>query len=352
MAGQFLDDFQGYGGDTNKMLNGKYAQVSAAALVQDPDPTVPVPFYVINGANGPVRRVLSSAQTTVGVAYRMWIPGLFGETCFFQLYDVNLFPHLFVTFDASGYIRVYRQDTAGRVQIAISATPIAVANQWAHWEFKAFIDAAAGTVEVRREGVNVCSAGPLRTASNLVGSAASVQNVVIFNQGGYGQPMAVGCYFKDFAIWDGSGARNNNFLGSRVVKRLRPNGDVVFPWTPSTGTTGYNRINANAPGDDASYIYAPDPAPAAALFSLEDLAANVTSVAFVQAEHRSRKTDGGDGNIQLGLKSGASTTLGADRPISTAYTYYSDIFDSDPNGGGAWSVAAVNALQFQINRTL
>jgi hypothetical protein len=352
MAGQFLDDFQGYGNNAALMLNGKYAEVNAAGLVQDPDPTVGVGIYALTGANGPVRRVLSAAQTTVGVAFRIWISQLLGETCMFQFYDVNVLPHIFITHDASGYVKAYRQDTAGRVLLGTSANPVIVANAWQHLEAKVFINAATGTVEVRREGVVVLTVGPVRTSTDLVGSAASIQNYVIFNRGGYGQPMANGYYVKDFAIWDGTGARNNNFLGSRVVKRLRPNGDVVFPWTPSTGVTGYNRVNVNAPTDDTSYIYAPDPAPAASRFTLEDLAVTVTSVAFVQAEHRSRKTDGGDGNIQLGLKSSATTGLGADRPITTAYTYYSDIFDSDPNGGGAWSVAAVNALEYQINRTL
>lgn len=352
MAGQFLDDYQGYGANTALMLNGKYAEVSAATLIQDPDPTVPAGTYCINGANGPVRRVLSAAQTTVGVAFRLWVSQIFGETCIIQLYDVNVLPHIFITHDASGYIKAYRQDNAGRVLLGTSANPVLVANQWAHWEIKVFINAATGTVEVRKEGVAVLTVGPLRTSTDIAGAAASIQNVVQFNRGGYAQPMANGLSYKDFCIWDGSGARNNNFLGSRVVKRLKPNADVAFNWAASTGVTGYNRINALAPLDDASYIYAIDPAPAASLFALEDLPINVTSVAFVVAEHRSRKTDGGDGNIQVGLKSAATTGLGTDKPISTAYTYYQDVFDSDPNGGGAWSVAAVNALQLQLNRTL
>jgi hypothetical protein len=351
MAGQFLDDFQGYGGNAALMLNGKYAEVSAAALVADPDPTVPVGTYALNGANGAVRRVLSSAQTTVGIAYRIWTPSLVGECVIFTVQDVNAATHCFVTFDASGYLKAYRWDNAGFVLLGTSATPVMVANAWQHMEAKFFIDAAAGTIAVRREGVAVLTVGPVRTSSDRAGLIATVQNVCIYKRDA-GIPLAVAYYVKDFCIWDGSGARNNNFLGSRVVKRLRPNGDVVFPWTPSTGVTGWNRINVNAPTDDASYIYAPDPAPAASLFTLEDLAITVTSVAFVQAEHRSRKTDGGDGNIQVGLKSAATTSLGADRPITTAYTYYSDIFDNDPNGGGAWSVAAVNALQLQLNRTL
>jgi hypothetical protein len=65
---------------------------------------------------------------------------------------------------------------------------------------------------------------------------------------------------------------------------------------------------------------------------------------------RSRKSDGGDGGLQVGLISGANTGLGANRQISSAYTYWWDIFDNDP-GGGAWSRPLVNALVLQLNRT-
>jgi len=350
MAGQFLDDFQGYGGNYALMLNGKYAEASGGSLIVDPDPTAGGAYCIRGTSFGMVRRVLSAPQTTVGLAARVWLLDLSAETTFFNFADAAVNLHIFITVDTSGYVKAYRYDTAGNVLIGTSANPVMVANAWQHMEAKVFLNVATGTVEVRREGVVVLNIGPLRTTSDRAGVTASVQNAGIYRF----PPNILGreYYIKDFAIWDGSGARNNNFLGSRVVKRLRPNGDVVFPWTASTGTTGYNRINSNAPTDDTSYIYAPDPAPAASVFSLEDLAINVTSVAFIQGEHRSRKTDGGDGNIQLGVKSGGSTGLGADRPITTAYTYYSDIFDSDPNGGGAWSVAAVNALQLQLNRTL
>jgi hypothetical protein len=113
---------------------------------------------------------------------------------------------------------------------------------------KLFINAATGTVEVRKEGVAVLTVGPLRTATDIVGSVGvdpkrrAIQSRRLRTTDGE-RALA----YKDFCIWDGSGARNNNFLGSRVVKRLKPNGDVVFPWTPSTGVTGYNRINALAP---------------------------------------------------------------------------------------------------------
>jgi hypothetical protein len=68
--------------------------------------------------------------------------------------------------------------------------------------------------------------------------------------------------------------------------------------------------------------------------------------------HRSRKTDGGDGNMQLGVISAAATGLGSNRPITTAYTYWYDIFDADPNGAAAWTRISFNAINLQLNRTV
>jgi hypothetical protein len=84
MAGQFLDDFQGYGGNAALMLNGKYAEVSTPLRLQDPDPTVAGSFLRHQRRQRSVRRVLSSAQTTVGIAYRIWIEQIFGESVHFH----------------------------------------------------------------------------------------------------------------------------------------------------------------------------------------------------------------------------------------------------------------------------
>lgn len=154
--------------------------------------------------------------------------------------------------------------------------------------------------------------------------------------------------------------------------------NVAAPGTPPGGATGWNVYVSTAAGTEtkqnggvpigiAAAWVEPNTGlvagaalpgantttfPAAYKCSLSDLPVTVTSVRGVMPIHRSRKTDGGDGNIQIGALSGAATGLGADRPITTAYTYWWDIFDADPNTAAAWSKASVNAMNLQINRTL
>lgn len=355
MSVDWMDNFNIYGtdaGNAARMLNGVYAE-AAGSLVVDPDPTAGGGL-VWKHNSGNLRKVLPAARTTVGVAQRVWYAQLPGAPNVAQVLwsanDVNNVVHCYMKIDPSGNLVVWRNDTGGvQVQIAITANPVIVANAWQHVESKLVLDAAAGSIEVRVLGITVINVSGIRTTSNVAGAVASCQNIVTFCDFNF---RTVGQYLKDLIIWNGTGTFNNNFMGSCAVMRAAPDGDVALNWTPSSGATGFNLINEVTPDDDVNYISAPFPAPAAYKCSLSDLPVTVTSVRAVMPIHRSRKTDAGDGNIQVGLISGASTGLGADRPITTAYTYWWDIFDADPNGGVAWSRAAFNALNLQLNRTL
>lgn len=363
MAINHMDNFSIYGsgaGGVARLLNGMYAQTDSVFLNADPDPiaaaagSVVCAFQTTTGGIGVLRKVLLAARTTVGVACRMWqnkLPvnsGISGRPATWR--DVNNLEHVFLDVDASGNIRAWRNDTAGNVQIAITANPVLIANAWQHIESKLVLDAVNGSIEVRVEGVPVINVSAIRTTSDRVGAIATCFNAGVGGRSGVDSLVAS---FKDIIIWDSTGAFNNDFMGSCQVYKCTPNADVALNWTPFPADgIGYDKINENPPDDDTRYISAPFPLPAAYKCALTDLPVTVTSVRGVMAVHRSRKTDGGDGNIQTGLISGASTGLGADRPITTAYTYWSDVFDADPNGGVAWSRLAVNALNMQLNRTL
>lgn len=359
MAINWMDNFNIYGTDGSRnarLLDGVYAETVRSQLIADPDPTAggsQVMEKFSGGLGGDLRKVLPNARTTVGVAGRIWLPTLpvaGGLTnapfpCVFS--DVNNTPHIGIQPDPSGNIRVWRYDNGATTQIAITANPVLTAGAWKHFEAKVKIDPAAGTVDIKIEGITVLSfAG--RTASNVPGAIASVQNVA--QRSGWDGPSL---YLKDYIIWDSTTGFNNDFMGSCQVLKIVPNADISLNWTPNPADgIGFDKINEITPDDDSRYIAAPFPAPAAYKCGLTDLPVTVTSVRGVMPIHRSRKIDGGDGNIQIGAISGASTGLGADRPITTAYTYWWDLFDTDPATAAAWTRVSVNAMNLQINRTL
>lgn len=353
MAIQWMDDFTCYGTDGGaaaRMLDGLYAQASGGLSV-DPDPNSAGNRVLnLSGDSTRIRKVLSAAQTTVGIASRIWLSSLPGsfKPIIAEFGDVSNNIHMNVQVNASGVLEVHRFDSGSDVLMGSSSTPVLTANAWRHIEIKVLFDVAVGTVEIRAEGVTVLNLTGVRTISNIGGYAATVQNVTMHQSSGLG---LVGFYVKDLILWDGTGGVNNNFMGSCQVLKLLPNGDTSLGWTPSSGTTGYNLINDATPDDDTNYISAPFPLPSASQFTLTDLPVNVSTVRGVQLMHRSKKTDGGDGNVQISAVSGANTGNGADRAITTAYTYSYDLFQLDPSGS-AWSRTLVNALQLKLNRTL
>ena len=206
-----------------------------------------------------------------------------------------------------------------------------------------FVDASGGTLEVRVEGIPVIEL----TGLNL-GSLPVAQVTPYTGESGSAERTYM---IKDYVVWDDTGSINNDFLGSVLVYNLSPTSDVALNWTPSTGSTGYEILD-NIPPVDSDYISAGDPPPSPYVAGLSDLPLDVTSVRALQTMVRAAKSDGGDGSLQVSLISNGTTGNGADRPITVAQTYWIDIFETDPDTTGAWTVSAVNAVDLQIDRTL
>jgi hypothetical protein len=347
MSMQWCDDFHTYGSVTAYMLNGLYAETTNAVLALDPDPLAPVD-YVLNqqggGGGGYTRKVLSAAQTTVGMGVRVWPAALpsAGEVPIFSFNDSANGTNVLITYTTTGQLKAYRGESV--TLLGSSTGPVIVANAYTHIEAKVFFSETVGTVEVRVNGVAKITLTNQDTVQNAIVSCSQVS----LRNG----PLQPSLYYKDFFVWDGSGTRNTNFLGMVSVYAITEASDVSLNWATSSGATGYNLIN-EAPPVDTGYISAgTGPIPAASVMSLTDLPVDVTSVKALMTIARARKTDGGDGSLQVALKSGASTDLGADNPLTTAFTYYYDFSEEDPATAAPWLRTAVNAANIQFNRTL
>jgi hypothetical protein len=69
----------------------------------------------------------------------------------------------------------------------------------------------------------------------------------------------------------------------------------------------------------------------------------------VQAVVYARKDDAGARTMKHGVKSSATSAYGSNISLSNTYAYYETRQETDPNGGGAWTVAAVNAAKLLAN---
>jgi len=246
----------------------------------------------------------------------------------------------------TGAIQAFRGNSGTGVLLGTTSGPVIVANAFNHIEYKVTISDTVDTVEIRVNGV----AKLALTNQDTKASALTEVSNHLFTFAGNGG-VTGDYYVTDFIVWNDSGSINNDFFGTKSVLARRVDSDVSFNWTPSTGTTGFNLINEDSP-NDANYISAADPPPAASTFGLENVPADVTAIFGVVTVARMRKTDGGDCFVQMSMVTGVAEDLGADRPITTAFTYWWDVSELDPTTSAPYTPTGFNAANLRINRTL
>jgi hypothetical protein len=370
MAIEWMDNFSMYGTNSLFLLNGAYAEVqnltdgnpfaTRPSIVNDPEPTASGRVLRMGTAGSGnsdlpsanlIRKVLSGSFSTVGNGFRLWMENLpvslnrgpivrYSNTANESLAHVRVRP--------DGGIQVRRGSRSGTI-IGETAGPVLVANAWQHIEIKLGIDSVAGFVEIRVDGVTVLNV----TGVDTQGASGDIAQLTWYNF----SPSSSGdstfqMYIKDLVVWNTAGAYNNDFLGSVFVVNLVPDGDVALNWAPSTGSTGWNLLDNSPPLDATQYISADNTPPDAYVCTLTNLPPDITSVRGVMTVQRSRKIDGGDGNLQVSVISGSDEQAGADRPVTTAFTYWFDIFEEDPATGAPWTPTAVDAMNLKIDRTV
>ena len=343
MSLEFMDNFSNYGTDESNMLDGVWAEVTGEVGVADPD-GVSTGLVFFNNGNG-TRKVLSAAQTTVGIAQRYWFPALptsNNNTLIKQFRDTANAAQISLGVQSTGILAVYRGDNSGTI-LGSSAVPAITASAWAHIEMKVLFSQTVGTVEVRVNGVAVIT---------LTGQDTCNTSNVECSQVYFGRSsLQRSFYMKDLYIWNGGGSVHNDFVGDVQVVTLRPASDVNLNWTPSTGATGYNLIDESTP-DDTDYISAGSTPPSPYLCELTDLDEEVVTVKGLMIFNRMLKTDGGSAQVQNSIISNGDAGNGSDRAITVAATYWMDAIELDPDTAAAWSPTAVNAARLQINRTV
>jgi len=374
MAIQWGDNFSIYGGNKAFMLNGLYAELTSGTnpafttdLVEDPDPNIGTDVLRFGKESSIVqfqnycRRVFSGSLNEAGVAFRLWLEGLPNDARQFmivaQFRDATNAGLISVVVGPTGNLLVYQGAPvsvtnmfAGTI-LGQTSGPVVTANAWQQVQVRAVFDGTVGEVEIQVEGVRVLNLTNVNTQPGATGDAASWQAHNFLASTPAGPPNPYFFYLKDLATWDSFGSYNNGFLGAIVAYPLLPDGDVSLNWTPSTGSNGYSILD-NRPPVDAQYISANTTPPAPYLGTLSNLPVDVTSVRAVITTVRAAKVDGGDGNLQVSLVSGADTADGANRPITGAMTFWQDTFEEDPATSAPWTPGAVDAVQVKINRTV
>lgn len=364
MALLFCDNFQQYGtgADPVPMTEGEvYALVSDCEIVDDPEPSITESVLHVKwsfGASGLIRKVLPAtivAGDPVGVGFRLWmdaLPSSVGNLAYIcVLRDGSNQDVVGIRVRTDGYLEALEGSNildngfaGGSTIIGASSGPCIFAGTWQQVEVKFVVDGAAGSVEVRVDGA---------LKLNLTGVDTGTVDVtqLIHCNRNTGASSSSTFHMKDYFIWDDTGTYNNDFLGNCFVHSLIPDGDVSGTWTASGGGFSYADIDDASPDDNTTYISSAWPAATAEVVTLSDLPPDATRVLGMMSLVRAIKTDGGDASLVTSLVSTTNTVDGDTTPITTSYSYWTDIFEEDPDTSAAWTVAATNAVKLKINRT-
>lgn len=224
--------------------------------------------------------------------------------------------------------------------LGTSATGVIKPATWHNIEFACTISDTVGTVDIIVEGVNVLS---LTNQDTRNGTPTTINRVVL---GGSNGNVNTPNRIDDLYITD-----SLTLLGPMRIETLYPSADTAQKqWTPSTGSANYATIDETLMSStdfvSANTVGAYD------LYDFGNLSSTPSSIAAVTVSALGQKTDAVARAIALPVKSGSTTSDGANNYLGIGYALSTRILNTDPNTSAAWTSSAVNALQAGIKVTI
>jgi hypothetical protein len=217
---------------------------------------------------------------------------------------------------------------------------------YSYIEVRWFLHDTLGELEIYHNGVSAGSASGIDTLPSGSGSGtAPWRTGVILTMSGK---------MDDYSIQNGDGSIHNALTNegdthweARVVETDATGGaGDLAAWTPSTGGDRGAMVDDNPPNDDTDYNES-------SVVGNRDSHTVPNLVNLVSGEIKAvmilvnaKKTDDiSTRSISTVIRQGGSTFDGAAQAVSTAYKYYWEISELDPNTAAAWTVAGFNAMQ-------
>ena len=228
-------------------------------------------------------------------------------------------------------VQVNRQSST---LLGISSRQIAM-NSWTYVEWKVTIDGTTGSFEVRVNGDTYISASGVNTRGQTTNNWA---NMITF-------PVNYNyLLIDDIYVVDTTGSINNDFLGDIRVATLLPSGaGSNTTWTPSTGAN-YACVDETLINNDTDYV-STTVVGNIDTYAYADLPANTTAVKGVQTNLGIRKDDAGYRQACAVVRSGGTNYPATAVGLSDSYVYQSDMWETDPATGVAWTPTGVNNME-------
>lgn len=339
----FMDGFDHYGADASRMLEGVYSEINGVSIINT-SRTGPRAMRVHAGTNNSgARRVLLTEDSTVGVAYAFnlnRLPTDGRSLALVQFLDQENGRACTITVLPTGAIQYKTGGWEGTVEL--TSVPCILPGSYQHFE----CEVTGGGVEVRINGVTRLS------GTSVTQSAGPIRQVVIAGAYGFPKTGAVNLFFDvdDLAVRDGTGTRNNDFIGDQKVYTRFPDTDgPEEEWTVSEGVNSYAMLDNVPPLDSTEYLSAAEPGLRTSV-GIAAFPAEIVAISGVYTATRIFKTDAGNAKVAVGVQSGGEEELNPEHPISTAPVWYGDVFEDDPATNAPWLVTGANAANVVIER--
>lgn len=252
-------------------------------------------------------------------------------------------PHLSLKINTNLSLEVFRD---GSTSILASAAAAITAGEWTFVEMRALVDNVAGAYEVKLDETSLISGSGINTASGT-GVDYDVNAIILVGA------ATMLPRFDDLVIVDTTvaGSEPITFTGKVTVATLHPDGDgALTDFTGvGAGAANYDRVH-ETPGknDDTNYVQSSTVGDRD-LYDFDNIPpgyAGLTTILAVQTSAAVRKAQPGTKQIRTNIRSSATDANGSNVELTATYKYtFPQIEATDPNGGGSWSAAAVNALQ-------
>lgn len=258
-----------------------------------------------------------------------------------QLYgDGNSTAHLWIQLTSGGVFEVRRGGQAGTL-LATGTTNVPT-DTWQHVQVRATLNDTTGICQVRLNGSTSNEINFTGDTKNA-GTASTIDGVriaVVQANGSLRNAVA------DFIINNTSGSTNNTWMGDKVVRAIKPNGNGNYSQlTGSDGDSTDNYQNVDeAPYSTTDYNFSAT-AGNKDSYTMEDLPSGVTNVYGVQVVTVAQKSDATAASFKPLIRSAGTDNAGTTHALSTSWVSYTDPYDVDPTDSAAWTVSKVNALE-------
>jgi hypothetical protein len=347
MANLFMDSIQTYGqGQTD--LTTRYSAVQGASVELTAGRGGNTPavltgaFFGTQGADARWRRALgvNAARLYAGARWRFASSG--GGTPKVLTFMHNATDCCGVRIDATGAVTAF--NPTGDL-----ATAAALASTSAYQYIELGVPdgfVTSGRLVVRLNGNVVLDLSGVDTRGGGPGTANTVQ----FGPSGQGGIFSqYSCHMQDLYVNDGTGSRNNTFWGDVAIDARFPNstsrGDSSIQGS-APAPTRHQSVSQSAPDGDTTFNLFTGPGEVDLYGIAPYSAAAAQGVYAVQVVALVKGDTGGGGTGSPTVRSGGVAQDGPTLAVPGTYTPLVQTLEANPNGGGALTVGAVNAMLY------